>query len=57
MKGLDKSKGKVYSSLLEKRTRNTEAAVDIRPKKIREKDPAQAQKAPTVKSPPPASTK
>jgi hypothetical protein len=56
-KGLDKSKGKASSSLLEKRTRGTEAATDTRPKKIREKGLVQVQKSPTVKPPPPISTK
>jgi hypothetical protein len=50
-KGSDKSKHKASSSLLEKRTRSTEAAMNTRPKKIREKGPTQVQKSPTVKSP------
>jgi hypothetical protein len=45
-KGLDKSKGKVSSSLLEKRTCNTEVAADTRPKKIQKKGPIQVQKSP-----------
>jgi hypothetical protein len=49
-KGPDKRNSKGLSSVLEKRTRSSEAATDIRPKKM--KGPIQVHKSSTVKSPP-----